>query len=439
MATAPAPTTATRTAPSVDTAARARAAWLAGAGIVLIAFNLRLGISSAAALLEALRGTLGFGPVTASLMPTLPTLCFAAAGLTAAPLARRLGTERAVLVALVALAAGLGVRAVPSTWALLTGTVFGMSGLAVGNVLLPALLRAHFPRRVSMLTGVYTTVMALGATLAAAVAVPVAGGLGSPSLGLAVWALPAVVALLVWSLVRAPHALTPKVATAAGAEAAAAARQAAYVSPWTMARTRIGRLCTAYFALQALNCYALVGWLPTLLSDEGMSRGGAGAMLAITQGAGIPATFAILAFVRATGRLRPAFVVVSVSMLIGFVGLLVAPVAVPVLWAAAVGLGFCSFPLVLSVIGGGGSNAAETTALSTLAQSLGYAVAATGPFALGLMHGATGGWAVPMAALVVTALGQLVVGLVLSGPGAGAPDTAAGDTDGPRTGNRREE
>ncbi|MGW1992565.1 MFS transporter [Embleya sp. NPDC001921] len=390
-------------APTTDPAGRTRAAWLAGVGIVLIAFNLRLGISSAAALLEALRDTLGFGSVTASLLPTLPTLCFAAAGLTASPLARRFGTERAVLVALFALAAGLGMRVVPTTWALLTGTVLGMSGLAVGNVLLPALLRAHYPHRVSVLTGVYTTVMALGATLAAAIAVPVADGLDSPSRGLAVWALPAVAALLVWSLVRAPHALTAK------------AGPAAYVSPWAVARTRLGRLVTAYFALQALNCYALVGWLPTLLSDEGMSGGKAGAMLAITQGAGIPATFALLAFVRATGRLRPAFVVVSVSMLIGFVGLLVAPVALPVVWAAAVGLGFCSFPLVLSVIGGSGTGAAETTALSTLAQSLGYAVAATGPFALGLMHGATGGWTVPMAALVVTAVGQLLVGLVLSG------------------------
>ncbi|MEU0938227.1 MFS transporter [Embleya sp. NPDC005971] len=401
--TSAAPVTATLPASTSDATGRARAGWLAGVGIVLIAFNLRLGISSAAALLEALRDALGFGPVTASLLPTLPTLCFAAAGLTASPLARRFGTERAVLVALFALAAGLGIRVVPSTWALLTGTVLGMSGLAVGNVLLPALLRAHFPHRVSVLTGVYTTVMALGATLAAAVAVPVANGLDSPSLGLAVWALPAVIALLVWSLVRAPHALT------------AGGGPAAHVSPWTMARTRLGRLVTAYFALQALNCYALVGWLPTLLSDQGMSRGGAGAMLAVTQGAGIPATFALLAFVRATGRLRPAFVVVSVSMLIGFVGLLVAPVALPVLWAAAVGLGFCSFPLVLSVIGGSGSGAAETTALSTLAQSLGYAVAAIGPFALGLMHGATGGWTVPMAALVVTAVGQLLVGLVLSG------------------------
>ncbi|MYS83074.1 hypothetical protein [Embleya scabrispora] len=204
--------------------------------------------------------------MTASPLPTLPTLCFAAAGLTASPMARRFGTERAVLVALFALAAGLGIRVVPATWALLTGTVLGMSGLAVGNVLLPALLRAHFPQRVSVLTGVYTTVMALGATPAAAVAVPVANGLDSPSLGLAVWALPAVAALLVWSLVRAPHVLT------------AGGGPAAYVSPWTMARTRLGKLVTAYFALQALNCYALVGRLPTLLSDQGMSRGAAGAM-----------------------------------------------------------------------------------------------------------------------------------------------------------------
>jgi len=394
-----------------DPGARRRAAWTAAAGIVLIAFNLRLGIASTAALLDALRDALGFGSVTASLLPTLPTLCFAAAGFSAAPLARRLGTERAVWVALFALAGGLGLRVVPATWALLSGSVLGMSGLAVGNVLLPALLRAHFPRRVSTLTGVYTTVMALGATLAAASAVPLADGLGTPSRGLAVWALPAVAALLVWSLVRAPHALDP------------ARPHAAYVSPWAMARTRLGRLATLYFGLQALNCYALVGWLPTLFTDHGMGDGDAGVMLAITQGGGIPATLALLAFVRATGRLRAAFVLVSVSMLIGFTGLLVAPMSAPILWSAAIALGLCSFPLVLSVIGSGGRDAAETTALSTLAQSLGYGFAAFGPFALGLVHGGTGGWTVPMAALVVTALAQLAVGVVL--PGATARPAAA--------------
>ncbi|MFE7122213.1 MFS transporter, partial [Streptomyces sp. NPDC057654] len=370
---------------NVAPATPTRSALIAGAGIVLIALNLRLGISSAAALLDRLRADPGLGPLAAALLPALPTLAFAAAGAGTATLARRLGAERTVLLALAALTAGLAVRAVPATWALLVGTVLGTSGLALCNVLLPSLLRARFPTRVALLTGVYTTTMALGSTLGAAVAVPVADAVGSPSLGLAVWALPALAATAVWSFVRPPTARTATGDTAGER-----------ISPLAMARTRLGALVTAYFALQALNCYAVIGWLPSLLTDHGMSGGAAGGMLAVTQAVGIPATFAVLAFARAPGRLRTAFTVISAAMLAGFAGLLAAPTSLPLLWAVLVGLGLCSFPLVLAVIGDSGSTPAETTALSTLSQSLGYLVAALGPFAVGLLHSASGGWTVPM-------------------------------------------
>ncbi|MFJ9648908.1 hypothetical protein [Streptomyces sp. NPDC101206] len=133
-----------------------------------------------------------------------------------------------MLLALAALTADRALRGVPATWALLGGTVLGMSGLALCKVLLPILLRAHFPARITLFTGVYTTVMALGA----AVAVPVAAYAGLPSLGLAVWAVPALPATLVGSFVRAPKAWTTS----------AAQGSATYVSPWAMARSRLRAL-----------------------------------------------------------------------------------------------------------------------------------------------------------------------------------------------------
>ncbi|MHA7960082.1 MFS transporter [Streptomyces sp. L500] len=374
------------------------------AAVLLIALNLRLGMSSAAALLDALRADLGFSPLVAALLPTLPSLCFAAAGAGTGTLARRLGAERTVLAAVVALTAGLAVRAVPATWALLAGTVLGMSGLALCNVLLPTLVRTHFPERVGLLTGLYTTTLALGATLASAVAVPVAGAVGSPSLGLAVWALPALAATVVWAAwagIRTPGA-------------APAAAPTERISPWAMARTRLGALVTAYFGLQALNAYAITGWLPSLLSGHGMSEGAAGVVLAVAQAVGIPVSFVVLALAKGPAGLRGAFAGVSAAMLMGFAGLLVAPMALPLVWAVLVGLGLCSFPLVLAVIARSGSGPAQTTALSTLSQSLGYLLAALGPLAVGLLHSATGGWTAPMALLLGTAAAQLAVGIALT-------------------------
>ncbi|WP_169814916.1 MFS transporter [Nocardia crassostreae] len=380
---------------------RRGAVWLPVAGVVLIALNLRAGVTSTAALTAALESALGLGATTVALLPALPTLCFALAGPAALPLSRRYGVEGAMSMALVALTAGLILRTTPATWALLAGTALGMSGLAIAAVILPSVVRTHFPGRVHFMTGLYTTTMAASATIGAAVAVPLAREFGSATIGLGLWALPAAVALAVWLCV-------PR--TSGGADDAPRER----VSLLDMARTRLGALVTAYFALQALNCYALIGILPRVLSDAGMSEAGAGGVLAVSQFIGIPATFALLAITRRPERLRAAFIAVSLSMLAGFGGLILAPITLPTLWAALAGFGFCSFPLVLAVIGSSGSGPAENAALSALAQSLGYLVAALGPFTVGVLHAATGGWTTPMIALTITAAAQLVAGIALT-------------------------
>lgn len=386
-----------------DRATPARAAWLTGVGIVLIALNLRLAISSAAALLERLRAEDGLGPVAASLVPTLPTLCFAAVGATSAMLARRVGTERAVLLALTTLCAGLAVRAVPGAAALLTGTLLGAAGLALCNVLLPAVVRARFPDRVARLTGVYTVAMALGSSVAAAAAVPVADLVGSPSLGLAAWTPPALLALAVWS--ARPRSGEPAVNARAHAER---------VSAWSMGRTRQGMLITAYFALQSLSSYAVIGWLPSMFTDQGLDSARAGTMLGLTLAVGIPATFALMPLTRDAARLRAAFVLVGVSLVAGCLGLALAPLAAPALWAVLAGVGLSAFPLVLAVITAGGRGAQETAALSTFAQSTGYLVASAGPLGLGLLRSATGRWDLPLAVLIALAVVQCLVGLALT-------------------------
>ncbi|MFE3943579.1 MFS transporter [Streptomyces sp. NPDC059118] len=381
---------------------RAAAAWLTAVGIVLIALNLRLGISSASALLEQLRAQLGFGPFVASLVPALPTLCFAAVGATGAMLARRVGTERAVLLALAALSVGLAVRAVPRTGALLAGTLLGAAGLALCNVLLPAVVKAHFPARVALLTGVYTTTMALGSAVAAAAAVPVADLVGKASPGLAVWALPAVLALVVWGLRPGSW------------RAAARGADGGKVSAWSAGRTRFGLLVTAFFALQSLNSYAVIGWLPTVLSDHGMSSDRAGVMLGLALIVGVPSTFVLMPLTRTAARLRWAFVLVGAALMAGYLGLLCAPLALPVLWAVLTGFGLGAFPLVLAIIGASGRSAQETAALSTFSQSTGYLLASVGPFGVGLLRSATGGWVLPLAVLLALAALQLFVGLRLT-------------------------
>ena len=164
--------------------------------LVLIGLNLRAGITGASALLHDLQQVLGYGPLVAAVIPSIPTLCFAVAGAATSWLTGRLGVEKAILLALAMLAAGLLVRGIPSTGMLVAGTVVGMSGLAVCNVAMPSFIREHFAHRTSLMTALYTVTMTTGATVTAVVVVPLAQALGSPSAGVGAIGFLAVAAFL---------------------------------------------------------------------------------------------------------------------------------------------------------------------------------------------------------------------------------------------------
>lgn len=365
--------------------------------LVLIGLNLRAGITGASALLHDLQLVLGYGPLVASVIPSIPTLCFAVAGAATSWLTGRLGVEKAILLALAMLTAGLLLRGVPSTGMLLAGTVVGMSGLAVCNVAMPSFIREHFAHRTSLMTGLYTVTMTTGATVTSVAVVPLAQLLGSPSAGVGAIGLLAVSAFLGFL----PVALQ--------AHRNRAARGVSHVSPWPLLRTRKGALLTAIFTLQALLAYALLSWFPYMLTTMGLSAAESGLMYALLQLVSVPAGMLLIAIGSRPGMLRPAFYLVSVAMLVGMIALLVLPLSLAAIPAVLLGFGLGIFPLVMVMISRSGHNTAETTALSTLAQSTGYLLATVGPFGMGLLHSATGGWTLPLALLVAIALAQIVV------------------------------
>ncbi|NUL47845.1 MFS transporter [Cellulosimicrobium funkei] len=391
---------------------RSRVALVSVAAVVLIGLNLRAGIASAGPLFHALQDLLGYGALAASLLPTVPVLCFAVAGAATAWLVRRVGLEPAIALALLLLTGGLAARAVDSTLMLMAGTVIGMSGLAVCNVAMPTYIRQHHTERAATMTAVYTVSMTIGATAAAAAAVPIADGLGSPTLGLAAWALPAAVAFAVFL----PLAIRSRLA-----DDWAARQGVPYVSPWPLLRTRKGLLFTSLFAVQAFLAYGVLGWYPHILVSRGLDATTAGLMLGLMQLVGIPTMMVLLAMAGRPWLLRTAFMITCGASLAGYVVLLAAPVDWAVGTSILMGLGFCVFPLLMLLISRSGETSAETTALSTLAQSLGYLGAALGPFGLGLMNGLLGDWTAALVlVLAVSAVQLLLSHRVTSAPRAGA-------------------
>jgi CP family cyanate transporter-like MFS transporter len=379
--------------------------------IVLIGLNLRAGITGASALLHDLQAVLGYGPLIAAVIPSIPTLCFAVAGTATSWLTRQLGLEKAILLSLVMLAAGLLLRGIPSTGMLLAGTVVGMSGLAVCNVAMPSFIRVHFADRTSLMTALYTLTMTTGATVVAVLIVPVAQQLGSPSAGVGSIGLLALCACLGF-LPIALHAHRNAPAAKAGP-----------VSPWPLLLTRTGLLITVGFTVQALLAYAVMSWFPYMLVTLGLSASESGVMFGLMQLVSVPAGMVLVAIAARPRMRRTAFYLATVTMAFGVAAMLVLPVAWAPLTAVLLGFGLGIFPLVMVMISRSGRTTAETTALSTVAQSAGYLLATLGPFGMGLLHSATGSWTLPLSLLLAVALGQIAVGHLITAPHK-APRTA---------------
>ncbi len=372
-------------------------------GIVVLAFNLRPAAVSVGPVLDELRRELGMSPTVAGLLTTLPVLAFASFGALAPWLARVLGAHRVTLLALGAVVVGLAVRAwTDSVLVLLVLSFVALAGMATANVLLPSLVKLHFPHRIGLLTSLYTTALAIGLTMGSALTQPVGAELGSWRWGLGVWAVTALVAALPWlGLLR--HDRSPEEAPHTVTLAA-------------VARTRLGWAMAALFGLQSLQAYSIFGWFAQVYRDAGFDAATAGLLLGVITGVSIPLSFLLP---RLSARLHDQTALMTVLIAcypVGYLGLMFAPVAGAWVWAVILGAGASVFPVVLTLIGMRARTSAGTAALSGFTQSVGYLIAAVGPFGVGLLYGLSGGWTIPLAALAVLAVPQLVAGLAVARP-----------------------
>jgi CP family cyanate transporter-like MFS transporter len=347
--------------------------------------------------LEEISSSLSLSGTAGGLLTAAPVVCFGVLAPAAPLLARRFGGEAVLAGALAALGAGLLLRASGDRATLFAGTVVAGAAVAVANVLVPAVIRTRFARRMGGLTGVYAASLGLGAALAAGLTVPIEHEQGW-RWALAVWAVPAVVAASVLAV------------------AATARVDASRPGRLRLLRDRIAWRVTAYMGLQSLVFYAAFGWLPSVLRDEGYGDSEAGAMLALVALAGIPASLVAPVLAARARDQRLVAAGLPVLEFVAVAGLIAAPGAAYA-WVLffAVGQGG-AFAVALALIGLRGSPRRPVAELSGMAQSVGYCVAATGPFALGALHDLTGGWEVPLVALLTA-----VAALVAAGIAAGRP------------------
>lgn len=372
-------------------------------GIVVLAFNLRPTAVSIGPVLGDIRAGLGMSAAEAGVLTSLPVLAFAVFGALAPRAAGLLGLHRLTLGALLCVVVGLAARAhVSSAPAFLLLSLLALAGMASANVLLPSLVKLHFPTRIGLMTSIYSTALAIGLTSASVLTVPIAEAGDGWRTGLFAWSLLAAVAVLPW-LALVGHDRRPE-------------ETADRIGLLAVARTRLGWLMALFFGLQSLQAYSVFGWFAELYGDAGFSAHTAGLLLGVITGVSIPLSFVIPGLVARMDDQRPLLCAVMACYPLGYVGLILAPHGGAVLWAVLVGIGTTTFPLILTLIGLRARTSAGTAALSGFTQATGYLIAGVGPFAVGVLHDASGGWSVPLVVLTLLTLPQLLAGLAVSRP-----------------------
>lgn len=359
----------------------AGSAWLI-IGILLIATNLRVPVTAAGPLLNLLQAHFSFGAGTAGLLLTLPLLCFALVSPLSARIARDAGLERTLFAALLLIAAGIMLRSLGGVPALLIGTCVIGCGIAVGNVLLPSLLKRDFPHDMTRLTAIYALTMNSVAALGSVIVVPMADTVGWS------WALSAfivlpLVSMLVWLPQLKKHTPPSPVSAQAGRGG----------SVWGSA---LAWQVTLFLGINSLIYYVAAAWFPAVLTEHGYSAAEAGNLHGMMQLAGSVPGFLLVPLVRKMKDQVAIAAGTSACAVVGMLGVMLAPTW-SVVWVPLFGFGSGAvFILGLSFVGLRVSNAHQAASLSAMAQCVGYLMAACGPFLFGKLHDALGSWQVAL-------------------------------------------
>ncbi|VDG21025.1 MFS transporter [Lactobacillus sp.] [Lactiplantibacillus mudanjiangensis] len=374
-------------------------------GMILVAANMRLPITMMPGLISSLKHTLGLPSSMAGLLTTIPLLTFAVMSPLIAYWGRRFGNEWTIYGLLVILAIGSYLRLLPAIGLLLFGTLLVGIGVDGGNVLIPAIIKDNFPTKIGIATSEYTVSMLLVGAI----------GTGVSGVLAAHWSLPIVMAVLSVLSVINLIVWVPNLAYnhREGQPVHQDKTTENTVNVWHLP---VAWLVTAFFGLQALVYYSMLTWLPTILVAHGFTAIAAGNLVTVMQLGGLPLAF----LVPITAEKRYGVPVMVATVGIGFIGgiagILLPGLSLGVATFLCLILGFGSgaaFNLAVVFFTQKTNNGFDTAALSGMAQSAGYLLAAVGPVLFGWL-GSHLGWTLVICLAVILSVLLTLTGVIIN-------------------------
>lgn len=357
-------------------------------GIVFISFNLRAPITAVGSVVEMIQLQYGLSGFAAGFITTLPLIAFAIVSPFVAKYSHRFGYGKVMFLGLLFIFIGELIRSYTNSAGLFVGTAFIGSGIAIGNVLIPSIIKTKFPNKLGLMTGVYTSCLCAFAAVGAGTSIPIAKELGFGwENALASWLILAVITLLIW---------IPQVKNQTNKQTVVKhTPQKQSVSVW---KSSIAWWVTLFMGIQSLIFYSLVAWLPAIIISKGMSDSFSGNMAFTYQLIAIPVTLIIPVLCDKFKQQIGLVMVTCIFYLLGMVLFLFSKSEATILLSVVLmGLGMGgSISLSIAFISLRSSNVKITSELSGMTQSAGYLLAAIGPVLTGFLFDTLQSWSLPI-------------------------------------------
>lgn len=358
--------------------------------IAMIAFNLRPPISAVGPLISEIRLDTGLSNTLLGMLTTLPVLSFGLFSVFTPLFTKRFGTEGTMALALLILTAGTLLRVIPGSVMLFSGTIILGAGIALGNVLLPGIVKKQFSDRSGLVTGIYSGMLGVGAALSSGVSVPLSQGLGIGWRGaLGFWAIFSSIALLTWlpQLKRNFQVV---------------AKRSLGNALKGLSKSGLAWNVALFMGFQSFTFYIIIAWLPEVLQDRGVGAVEAGWLLSLCQGVGVLGTFFMPAWAERLENQRTPVLVMIILEVVSLLWLMIPGTAYTGLIVSILGFSMGgSFGIALLFIVLRSKDSDSANELSGISQSVGYTLAATGPALFGAVFDLFQIWSVPLGMLLI--------------------------------------
>jgi len=362
--------------------------------LFLAALALRPQLVGAGPLIPSVQSDLGVSHTVAGLLGTIPVLCMGLFAPPAAFLSGRIGSRRALTLALALIGCfGIARAVAPGIVAVLLLTFPVGIGMGLAGAMMPVAVKEGFGHRPSFATGVYTAGMTIGSAVAAAVAVPLAHALSGWRSPLLVFSAVAAALVVVWlwlTLGEPAHVRTD-------------------TRPLRLPlRSSLGWHLVAAFFVMSSVFYGINAWLPDAYVEHGWSQSSAGGLLAVMNAVTIPVGFAVSWAADHWLTRRVWLAAAASAQLAALIGIRLLPGGGWV-WAVLLGIGIGPlFPLTMTLPLDAADDPRTVAALAGMMLGIGYTLSAGSPLALGAVRDLAGGFG-PVLWVLVAAAAVLVL------------------------------